>query len=200
MELEAWRITERCLLEVRIGEGNFCFALVQASRAALSRGSCFWLPNSGPELVTGRQPLNADVEARGVVSLEGLSFHHIGVACRDLDTEERAFATLGYRRETPEFFDPIQGIRGRFLVGGGPQLELLRNNTEPGVLSIWLKKGVRFYHLAYETNDLIRQASALVQLGAKEVTAPVPAVAYGGRLICFHMLPNLTLVELISRV
>jgi|SRR5271165_3439144 len=127
------------------------------------------------------------------------TFHHLGVACRELDGEERAFASLGYRREAADFYDPIQGVHGRFLIGGGPRLELLRNHTEPGVLSAWLRKGVRFYHVAYEVDDIERHAAMLAAAGAKQVVAPVPAVAFGGRLISFQMLPNVTLLELINR-
>lgn len=130
--------------------------------------------------------------------LAGLAFHHIGVACRNLDAEERAFGLLGYHRERPEFCDPIQGVVGRFVIGGGPRLELLRNRSEPGVLSAWLRKGVRFYHLAYETGDLGQAAAQLLVAGAKALMEPVPAVAFDGRLICFYMLPNLSLVELIA--
>lgn len=130
---------------------------------------------------------------------DDVTFHHIGVACRDLDREERTFAALGYKRECVEFFDPIQGVHGRFLIGGGPRLELLRNHSEPGIISPWLAKGVRFYHVAYEADDVEREASSLVAAGAKQVVAPVPAVAFGGRTISFYMLANLTLLELISR-
>ncbi len=127
-----------------------------------------------------------------------LRFHHLGVACRDLDAEEAGFAMLGYVREGPEFADPTQGICGRFLIGPGPRLELLRNLGEPGVLSDWIRKGVRFYHLAYETDALEDSAAALVAAGAKQVAAAVPAVAFAGRRIAFYMLRNLTLVELIG--
>lgn len=128
----------------------------------------------------------------------GLAFHHIGVACRNFDSEEQKFAMLGYRREGPDFHDPQQGIHGRFLVGAGPRLELLRNDAEPGVLSPWLAKGIRFYHLAYEATDLDVEKMRLEAVGAKCVVEPVPAVAFGGRNICFLMLPNMTLVELIA--
>jgi hypothetical protein len=50
----------------------------------------------------------------------GLAFHHIGVACRNFDSEEQKFAMLGYRREGQDFHDPQQGIHGRFLIGAGP--------------------------------------------------------------------------------
>ncbi|GAC1424835.1 MAG: VOC family protein [Candidatus Velthaea sp.] len=127
-----------------------------------------------------------------------LAFHHIGVASRNFEVEERCFAALGYVREGADFHDPIQGVHGRFLIGGGPRLELLRNDKEPGVLSGWLKKGVRFYHLAYEADDLERELAEFLGAGARQVVAPVPAVAFNGRLITFIMLQNLSLVELIS--
>ena len=128
----------------------------------------------------------------------GLTFHHVGVACRNFDVEARTFAMLGYRPEGPDFHDTIQGIHGRFLIGAGPRLELLRNEAEPGVLTPWLKKGIRFYHLAYEAVDLSREMSNLERVGAKCIVPPVPAVAFGGRSITFFMMPNVTLIELIS--
>lgn len=127
-----------------------------------------------------------------------LSFHHVGVACRNFDLEQQKFAMLGYRPEGSDFHDPQQGIHGRFLVGAGPRLELLRNDDDPGVLSPWLAKGIRFYHLAYEAIDLGGEKVRLEAAGAKCVVEPIPAVAFGGRNICFLMLPNLTLVELIA--
>jgi methylmalonyl-CoA/ethylmalonyl-CoA epimerase len=131
--------------------------------------------------------------------LEGLAFHHVGVACRDLNTEERLFSALGYEREGPDFLDPIQGVHGRFLVRGGPRLELLCNQEGRGVLSAWLKNRTKFYHIAYETENLAGSGAELAQLGAKQVVAPVPAVAFGQRKIAFYMLPNLAMIELISR-
>ncbi len=129
-----------------------------------------------------------------------LIFHHIGVACHNLDAEEEAFSILGYVRESPEFYDPIQGVHGRFLVGGGPRLEILRNHDDPGVLSNWLRKGIRFYHVAYETELFDACSEAFAADGAKCVVMPVPAVAFGGRMISFYLMRNLTLVELIDRV
>jgi methylmalonyl-CoA/ethylmalonyl-CoA epimerase len=131
--------------------------------------------------------------------LPGLEFHHAGVACDDLDLDESLFCALGYRRERPECVDPIQGVRARFLVGGGPRIELVCSLEGRGVLSDWLRKGTKFYHVAYEVDDLQSAAPAFEALGAKLVVEPVPGAAFGMRLLCFYMLPNLVLVELISR-
>jgi methylmalonyl-CoA/ethylmalonyl-CoA epimerase len=128
-----------------------------------------------------------------------LVFHHLGVACHDLDGEEKVLAALGYQREGPDFEDPIQGIRGRFLIGPGPRLELLVALPGAGVLDPWLQKGVKIYHHAFEVADMTAGLAALEAARGKRMGAVVPAVAFGGRKICFVMMPNMMLFELIER-
>jgi methylmalonyl-CoA/ethylmalonyl-CoA epimerase len=129
---------------------------------------------------------------------EGLQFHHVGVACTDLDSEEARMAPLGYRREREDFTDPIQGVLGRFLGTQSPRLELLCPMEGAGVLTPWLKSGAKLYHLAYETVGLETDIERLRGEGAKVVVPPVGAVAFGGRRIAFLMLPNRLLLELIE--
>lgn len=135
-----------------------------------------------------------------IVREAALAFHHVGVACREFDSEQRAFSVLGYVPEGPDFHDPVQGVHIRFLIGGGPRLELLRNDAEIGVLTPWIRKGIRLYHLAYETPDIADSGERLVKIGAKQVSPPVPAVAFDGRHVSFYLLANLTMIELISLV
>jgi methylmalonyl-CoA/ethylmalonyl-CoA epimerase len=127
-----------------------------------------------------------------------LSFHHLGVACRDLDAEERTWLPLGYSREGPDFEDPRQQIRGRFLVGPGPRLELLVGTPGSKVLDPWLDRGVKIYHQAFEVPNVRASIEEFKKLRARVVVEPVPAVAFGGREICFLMLSNTCLIELIQ--
>ena len=127
-----------------------------------------------------------------------LNFHHVGVACVDLEAETRRLAALGYQTEGSDFTDAVQGVRGRFLIGGGPRLELLAPLSAGGVLTPWLKSGVKLYHLAYETPGLDDELARLRNAGAKLVVPPVPATAFASRKIAFLMLPNLLLTELIE--
>lgn len=127
-----------------------------------------------------------------------MKFHHIGVACKNLDFETHQFALLGYLPEGPDFTDKTQGVLGRFLTGGGPRIELLTSMGEGGVLDPWLKAGVKMYHLCYETLDLSATIAHLQGKRAKLVVPPIPAIAFGGYRIAFLMLPNLFLTELIE--
>jgi methylmalonyl-CoA/ethylmalonyl-CoA epimerase len=127
-----------------------------------------------------------------------LTFHHVGVACRNLDGETKRFAALGYSAESLDFADPIQGVVGRFLVGGGPRMELLAPLAAGGVLTPWIKAGIKLYHLAYETSDFDGAVAHLRNAGGKMLVPPVPAVAFGNRRITFLMLPNMLMTELIE--
>lgn len=130
--------------------------------------------------------------------MDGLVFHHVGVACRDLDADGAIFEELGFVREGDDFVDPVQGVRGRFLVAAGFRIELLAEIEGSAVLRPWLAGGARLYHQAYEATDLDASLAALIASGAKVARAPVGAVAFGGHRIAFAMLPNLMLVELVE--
>jgi len=127
-----------------------------------------------------------------------LRFHHVGVACRDLDVEMGPLLIMGYHVEENDFIDPIQGVRGRFLSGQSPRLELLVALPGSRVLDPWLKSSARFYHLGYETPSLQQAISTLLARDAILAVEPVQSVAFPGRRIAFLMLPTMLLIELIG--
>lgn len=133
--------------------------------------------------------------------LAGLRFHHVGVACTDIATEAARLAMLGYTIEGDAFADRRQGVRGLFLAGQAPRLELLQplDDGDGGVLAPWLKQDIKLYHLAYEVEGIAGAIDGLRRQRAKLVVLPVPAVAFGGREIAFLMLPNRLLIELIEQ-
>jgi methylmalonyl-CoA/ethylmalonyl-CoA epimerase len=125
-------------------------------------------------------------------------FHHVGVACRDIERERRELEHVGYAPEGTEFMDPIQGIKGLFLAEPGSRLELVSPTAPGGVLQPWLDRGSKMYHLAFVVADLRLELDRLIGFRGRLVVGPVPAVAFGGRDIAFVMLPNMMLVELIQ--
>ena len=131
--------------------------------------------------------------------IDGGWFHHIGVACRDLEREAAAYAALGYQRGSDEFDDPGHGIRGVFLEGAGPRLELVTDRRGSNVLEPWLRRRSTVYHLGFEVDDLGRAVAEHMAVNAKLLVPPRPAVAFEGRSVAFVILRNAMLVELISR-
>jgi methylmalonyl-CoA/ethylmalonyl-CoA epimerase len=129
----------------------------------------------------------------------GAEFHHVGLACRDLERERDAFADLGYVSSGERFTDARQGVVGLFLEGLGPRIELLTPLGSSKVLDPWLSGRAKMYHLGYEVPDLAEALNAAAARGARQVSGPTPAVAFGERKICFVMLRNLFLVEFIEQ-
>lgn len=125
-------------------------------------------------------------------------FHHIGVATESIARDEAVYGRLGYRREGEEFVDAGQGVRGIFVIGPGPRLELLEPHAGSTTLEPWLAAGSRLYHQAYEVDDL----DASLDFARKELRAHVlrpamPSPAFGGRPVLFLMLRNRSVIELI---
>src|SRR5947207_15589877 len=96
-------------------------------------------------------------EGSKMTDATGLEFHHVGVACIDIRAEADRMASLGYRPDGVEFSDVRQGVRGLFLGGQSPRLELLQplDGSAAGVLTPWLKSDVKMYHIGYKTRALI---------------------------------------------
>jgi methylmalonyl-CoA/ethylmalonyl-CoA epimerase len=133
------------------------------------------------------------------VPLSGHIFHHIGYATKSLVREREFFKQLGYVPEGIEFSDPEQGVRGCFLEGPGPRIELLENLTGSDTLTPWLNTGTRMYHLAYQVEDLDKAVDWARRQRGRMAVAPVPAVAFNGRRICFFVFregPMLEFIEL----
>ena len=126
------------------------------------------------------------------------SFHHIGYATHSIEKEHNFFSSIGYVSEGEDFSDEIQGVRGRFLVGAGPRVELLENLPGSQTLTPWLNSGIKLYHFAYCVADINEALVWARDCRARVTVLPVPAVAFGGRLISFVMFRNGVMLEFIE--
>jgi methylmalonyl-CoA/ethylmalonyl-CoA epimerase len=126
------------------------------------------------------------------------SFHHLGIACRNISTEANVWSELGYSKEGEAFDDDLQGIKGLFMVGPGPRIELLEDLPGRKTIAPWLNRGIKIYHTAFEVFSFDDQINILIGSGARVVVPPCPAVAFANRRICFLLLRNISLIELID--
>ncbi len=80
-----------------------------------------------PSAISSRDARSREGRAL-IVAVDGLEFHHLGVACERIAAEIEVWAGLGYRPEGEAFVDAAQGVRGLFMVGGGPRIRAARSN------------------------------------------------------------------------
>lgn len=127
-----------------------------------------------------------------------LEFHHMGIACRSIDYEISTFKMLGYRFEDKHFIDNNQGIMGKFGVAEGqPRVELLQNMENSNTLDVYLEKGIKIYHYAYIVNN-IERATEYIRKCKGVLVSPLKLSSYFGKRICFFMMSNMLLIELIE--
>jgi methylmalonyl-CoA/ethylmalonyl-CoA epimerase len=125
-------------------------------------------------------------------------FHHTGLASRSLEQDIEWFAILGYMKEGPAFTDPLQGVKGQFMVLGDARIELLESLPDSHVLDNLLRRRSPIYHIGFEVSNIQRSLEALSSSGAKVVSDPKPAIAFAGRRVAFCMRQNGTVIELIE--
>lgn len=128
-----------------------------------------------------------------------LRFHHIGIACRDIEKTRGFYLTMGYEASAVTE-DPIQHVRICFLeMQGAPRLELLEPLDDVSPVKRTLETaGVTPYHLCYEVDDIEMAIDELRGQRFLVVSAPVPACAMNDRRVAFLFKKDNGLVELVE--
>lgn len=132
------------------------------------------------------------------IAIGDFEFHHIGVASREIEKDFSVFSFLGYTRSSDIFEDATQGIRGLFLEAKGqPRLELLSDLDGRETVAPMLSAGNKMYHFAYLVSDIEKALNVFIKAKAK-VISPLKQSTYFGKRICFLLLPNLYMIELVE--
>jgi hypothetical protein len=133
-------------------------------------------------------------------ALANLAFHHFGLAVASPNDAFRYLASLGYTAGNVAF-DPLQRVN----------LAMRHHPTMPDVEVIWpgdgpspidgliKKTGTMIYHLCYACSDADAALAALSAAGIEilTVSAPTPAILFGGQHVSFHLISGFGLIELL---
>lgn len=133
--------------------------------------------------------------------MEELSFHHLGVAVRDIQKAIPVFRELfGYELTSGPFDDPIQKVSVCFLSRGNGDLviELVAPLGDDSPVMGKLKTGGGAYHICYQVPDIRASIKHMVEKRALLISGPDPAVAFNHREIAWLMTEARVLVELVQ--
>ncbi|MBO5738834.1 VOC family protein [bacterium] len=127
-----------------------------------------------------------------------LKLHHIGVATRNIKKELETFSKLGYVKCSDIFEDEIQQMKGLFIKAQNqPCLELIEGIGDDNPVKSHILKGNKFYHIAYETKNIEQDLENFINKQKARVIVPITKAVYFEK-ICFILLPNMMLVELVQ--
>jgi methylmalonyl-CoA/ethylmalonyl-CoA epimerase len=130
--------------------------------------------------------------------MSNLKFHHIGIACENIEKEIESYKLLGYELETPIFTDQIQKVKGTFMINNAFRIELLEPLSNDSPLHNYLLRGIKMYHQCFSCENMNAAIDSLKAQGAKLICPPVSAIAFKNKNIAFLMLKSKTLIELVE--
>ena len=133
----------------------------------------------------------------------GFKLRHVGVAVQKIEPATEALSALfGYKVVSGPFDDPIQKVTVNFLKASAEdtaEIELIAPLTPDSPIAAMLSKGGGgAYHLCFETSDIDAALAHATSNGCIIVSAPAPAVAFGGRRIAWIYTKSRQLFELVE--
>ena len=127
------------------------------------------------------------------------TIEHIGYVTRNIEKTAEAFKILGYFSETV-VNDDTQKTKICFLRKEGEvSIELVEPYPENATMLNMLKKGATPYHTCYMVVDVQQTYEQLKELGFTPLFSPVPAPAFGNRLICYFWKKDIGLIEIVEQ-
>lgn len=128
-----------------------------------------------------------------------MTFHHVGIAVKDIEVTASVYESGGYHRSSV-VFDPIQNVNICWLTREGtPTIELLAPVDETSPVNRTLEKvGVSPYHLCYVVDSIDDAVNELRRQKYIVVSKPSEAVAFRGGKVCFLFNKNVGLIEIVE--
>lgn len=131
-----------------------------------------------------------------------LRVEHIGIAVKEMKSANTLFESLlgisNYKIENVE----SENVATSFFKTGETKIELLEATSEMSAIAKFIeKKGQGIHHIAFETDDIVKEMARLKSLGF-ELLSDVPKKGADNKLICFlhPKSTNGVLVELCQEI
>jgi len=124
-----------------------------------------------------------------------MKFHHIGIACKNIDEEIANISKIHtITKQTEKVFDAQQNAELVLLtLADGTNMELIAGKQ----VETFVKKNITYYHICFEVDDILVEIDRLVAEGAFLISPPKPAILFGNRLVAFLNV-SYGLIELLN--
>lgn len=124
-----------------------------------------------------------------------MKFHHIGIACRDIEEAKQYFYMhFGVEKESEVIFDEWQDADICMLtMKDGTLIELVSGKA----VETRVKRKHYLYHICYTTKSISNKIKEFVDAGDMLVKEPRPAKLFNGQKVAFLMTKS-GLIELLE--
>lgn len=129
-----------------------------------------------------------------------MKIHHFGYITSNLyNGENNLFSLFGFEPEGKVVVDDERRIRIQFMKNDSTRIELIEPiDSESPFYSLLKKYKNCFYHICYETENMLEDIRLLRSKGFVQTTKISPAPALGNRNVVFLLSPKIGLIELLE--
>lgn len=129
-----------------------------------------------------------------------MEIDHIGYLVKKIGKAKEEFTELGFVEEGECVYDPVRDIDVLFLNNGAYRVELVSPKSEQSVVWDTAKKiGNTPYHICYLCDQIEKAVYELQEKRYTLVSDILPAVACGGKRVCFLFHRTIGIIELLER-
>ena len=125
-----------------------------------------------------------------------MKMHHIGVACQDIEEAIEAFSKFhNIIRKTDIVTDHLQNAKVCLVKTDiGLDFEFISGEQVARIV----KKGISYYHVCYEVDNLESKIEEYISKGAVIISEPKPAILFNNKRVSFLYL-SYGLIELVEQ-
>ena len=129
-----------------------------------------------------------------------LTLHHIGTLVDNIGSSLQLYRTLFPKGNVSDKTHVVsQGVFVCFVeVAPNVYIELIEPSDEDSTVFQMKKKGISYYHLAYQTEEFENTIALLQQLNCKQITV-FPSEAFENKRCSFFMSPDMHLIEIVEK-
>jgi len=123
-------------------------------------------------------------------------FHHIGIACKNIEKEILKLKKIhSIKFQSEIVFDELQNVHLCMLtLENDFKIELVSGVT----VDPFIKKGITNYHICYETKNIDEEIEFLLSNGAILASPKKEAILFNGRQVAF-LLVSYGLIEILQQ-
>jgi len=125
-----------------------------------------------------------------------MKFHHIGIACRDINEQLKLIKILFPEAILKKpFYDPLQNASLSLIIMNDLTIELISGQPVKKLV----EKGITGYHICFSVSNITKSINKFINNGAIIVSSPKPAILFKNKKVAF-LHTKLGLIELIEDI
>lgn len=121
---------------------------------------------------------------------DGCKFHHLGIGINNINSFDKNLIQK-------KIYDPIQKVNVYFFYMNDFLVEFVEPADENSPVSNSLNKNFNYFHICFSTNEFNILKNKFLIMNIRQISKPVPAVAFSNNKIVWFKSKDLGLIEII---